>query len=98
MLVLTLLGSPILLPPVQGYTADDDPQVTQLRLDAQDAFLKRDYAKAAALDQEIAQKHPDTLARHYAVQMLGTIYEDHIVDIKKAIKWDREFLEKYADY
>ena len=28
--------------------------------------------------------------------MLGTIYEDHIVDVKKAIKWDQEFLEKYA--
>ena len=25
------------------------------------------------------------------------IYEDNLVDIKKAIKWDREFLENYAD-
>jgi hypothetical protein len=29
--------------------------------------------------------------------MLGTLYEDNLVDIKKAIKWDREFLRKYAD-
>jgi hypothetical protein len=29
--------------------------------------------------------------------MLGTIYEDYAVDVKRAIKWDREYLEKYAD-
>jgi hypothetical protein len=95
-LVLTLLGSLILLP-VRGHAAEDSPEVAQLREDAQKAFLNRDYAGAAAIDLEIAGKHPGTQARHYAVQMLGTIYEENIVDIKKAVKWDKEFLEKYAD-
>jgi hypothetical protein len=27
---------------------------------------------------------------------LGTIYEDHLIDIEKAIRWDSEYLDKYA--
>ena len=33
---------------------------------------KADYAEAAAIDLEIAEKHPGSEARRYAVQMLGT--------------------------
>ena len=96
LLILTLLGSVFVLSAV-GATMPDSPEVQQLKQNAGSAFVKGDYAQAAAFALEIAEKHPGTEARHYAVQMLGTLYENNIVDLKKAIKWDREFLEKYAD-
>jgi len=77
--------------------AQDSPEVTELKQKAQQAFVEGHYAESAALNLEIAEKHPSSQARRYAVQMLGTIYEDNLVDIKKAIRWDREFLKKYAD-
>lgn len=94
--LLTLFVSLLLLP-AGGFAAQDSPEAAQLKQDAQNAFLKGDYARAAAINLEIAGKHPGSEARRYAVQMLGTLYENNIVDIKKAIEWDREFLEKYAD-
>jgi hypothetical protein len=95
LLILTLLGSLFLLP-LFGFAAQDSPAVKELKQKAQHAYVDRRYAEAAAIDLEIAEKHPETEARRYAVQMLGTLYEDNLVDVKKAIKWDREFLEKYA--
>lgn len=71
--------------------------VAELKEKAQDAFVHGDYAGAAAYNLKIAQKYPGSKERHYAVQMLGTIYENNIVDVKKAFKWNREFMEKYAD-
>lgn len=94
--VLALLVSLFLLP-LAGYAAQDSPAVDALKQKAQHAYVKGSFAEAAALDLEIAEKHPESDARRYAVQMLGTIYENNLVDVKKAIKWDREFLEKYAD-
>ena len=85
LLVLMFLGGPILLPG-RAIGGQDSPEAAQLKQDAQKAFLARDYAKASALDQEIARKYPDSVARRYAVQMLGTIYEDYIVDVKKAVE------------
>jgi hypothetical protein len=96
LLVLTIFGTLFSLP-VPGFTAQDSPAVAELKQKAQHAYVDRRYAEAAAINLEIAEKHPESAARHYAVQMLGTLYEDNLVDIKKAIKWDREFLEKYAD-
>lgn len=96
LLLLTLLGSLFLLP-AAGFAAQDSPEIEQLKQKAEDSFVNGDYAGAAAFDLEIAEKHPDSEARSYAVQTLGTLYEDNLVDIKKAIKWDREFLDKYAD-
>lgn len=97
LLLLAVFGCLFLLP-TAGFAAPDSPQVEQLKQKAQNAFVKGDYAAAAVFDLEIAEKHPGTEARRYAVQILGTIYEEKVVDLKKAIKWDREFLEKYADY
>jgi hypothetical protein len=71
-------------------------EVAELKQKASDAYLHSRYEEAAALNLKIAQKFPGSKERHYAVQMLGTIYEDNITDIKKAIKWDREFMQKYA--
>jgi tetratricopeptide (TPR) repeat protein len=82
--------------PIAGFTAQDSLAVQELKQKAQHAYVDRRYSEAAAIDREIAEKHPESEARRYAVQMLGTLYEDNLVDIKKAIKWDREFLEKYA--
>jgi len=96
LLVLTLLMSLFCLP-IAGFTAQDSPIVAELKQKAQHAYVDRHYAEAAAINLEIAEKHPQSEARHYAVQMLGTLYEDNLVDIKKAIKWDREFLNKYAE-
>jgi tetratricopeptide (TPR) repeat protein len=76
---------------------DDSAAVNELKQKAQDAFIKGHYAEAADADLEIAEKYPESRARHYAVQMLGTIYENNVVDIKKSIKWYREYLKKYAD-
>jgi len=95
--VLTLFIS-LFFMPIAGFTEQDSPAVNELKQKAQAAFVKGNYAEAAASDEEIARQYPNSQARHYAVQMLGTIYEEHIVDIKKAVKWDREFLKKYADY
>src|ERR1700690_1142417 len=93
---LALLMSLFLLS-VAGYAAQDSPAVNALKKKAQHAFINGRYAEAAALNREIAEKHPESEERRYAVQMLGTIYENNLVDVKKAIKWDREFLDKYAD-
>lgn len=96
LLVLALLGSFFCLP-ISGFTAQDSEAVNELNQKAQHAYINGSYAEAAAINLEIAQKYPASNLRRYSVQMLGTLYENNIVDIKKAIKWDREYLEKYAD-
>jgi hypothetical protein len=95
LLLAALLGG-MCLTARTGY-AEDSPEAAQLKEDAQKAFLGRDYARAAAINLAIARKYPQSEARHYAVQMLGTIYEDYTINLEKAIKWDREYLEKYAN-
>jgi tetratricopeptide (TPR) repeat protein len=85
------------LAPRAARAAQDGPAVMELQQKAQRAYLEGRYADAVAANLEIAQEHAESQARRYAVQMLGTLYEDNVVDIPKAIKWDREFLEKYAD-
>jgi|GEM_PF-1414098 len=72
-------------------------EVAELKLKAQDAYLHARYPEAVAANLQIARKYPASKERRYAVQMLGTLYEDNVVDIKKALRWDREFLKKYAD-
>ena len=76
----------------------DGPSVDELKQKAQKAYIEHHYKDAAALDAEIADKYPQSDARRYAVLMLGNIYEENFVDLKQAIKWDREFLKGYADY
>ncbi len=98
LLLIVLLSGSVFLIPINGYTAQDGPATNELKQKAQDAFLNSRYSDAAAIDLEIAEKHPESQARRYAVQMLGTLYENNIVDIKKAITWDREYLDKYADF
>ena len=75
----------------------DGSEVTELKQKAQKAFISAHYDEAVTAFLEIAQKHPGSQARRYAVQMLGTIYENNLVDTTKAIKWDREYLKRYAD-
>ena len=96
LLVLMLLGSLFCLP-IAGFTAQDGPEVNELKQKATNAYIAGHYSEAEAVFLEIAEKHPDSEVRRYAVSMLGNIYEEHIVDLKKAIRWDREFLDKYAD-
>jgi tetratricopeptide (TPR) repeat protein len=96
-LLIFALLSVLFCMPFIGFAAEDSPEVKALKENAQKAFIEGRYADAVNADLEIAEKHPGSQARHYAVQMLGTIYENNLVDIKKAIKWDREYLEKYAD-
>ena len=71
--------------------------VAELKQKAQDAYLQSRYAEAVACNLKIARKYPASKERRYAVQMLGTIYENDLVDLKQAIKWDQEFVKKYAD-
>jgi len=79
------------------HADQENPEAKELQLKAQKAFTDRHYAEAAAIDEKIAQKYPGTLERRFAVQMLGSIYEDNLVNIGKAITWDREYLKKYAN-
>jgi len=95
-LCLTLLVILFLLP-LAGFAAQNGSAVNELKQKAQDAYVNGRYAEAAVIDLEIAEKHPESNERRYAVQMLGNLYENNLVDIKKAIKWDREYLEKYAE-
>ena len=95
-LVLAFIGSLFFLT-AAGFTAQNTLTVEELNKKAQHAFISGNYAEAVAANLEIAEKHPETKFRRYSVQMLGTLYENNVVDIKKAIKWDREYLEKYAD-
>jgi tetratricopeptide (TPR) repeat protein len=96
LLILMLLGSLFFLPRA-GFAAQDSPAVKEMKQKAQHAYIDGRYAEAIAINLAIAEKHPESEARRYAVQMLGALYEDNLIDIKKAIKWDREFLEKYAN-
>lgn len=82
--------------PLTGL-ALEDPLADELKKKAQQAFVAGRYAEAAASNLEIAAQHPESSARRYAIQMLGTLYENNLVDIGKAIKWHREFMENYAD-
>ena len=95
-LFLALFGLWLLLP-LAGIAAEEDPVADGLKKKAQEAFLAGRHAEAAASNLEIAEKHPDSEARRYAVQMLGTLYENNLINVGKAIKWHREFLERYAD-
>jgi len=95
-LFLALFGVLFLLP-LAGLAAAEDPVADELKKKAQQAFVAGRYAEAAANNLEIAEKHSGSEAHRYAVQMLGTLYENNLVDIRKAIKWRREFLDKYAD-
>ena len=106
LLVLTLFGTLFWLPvtgmaeqesPVVNEQKQKIPEVAELKQKAHDAYIHGRYAEAAAINLKIAQKYPASKECRYAVQMLGTLYEDNLVDIKKAIKWDSEFLKKYAD-
>ncbi len=94
---ILLLSLCVLLPaPRAARAAGDDPAVTALEQKAQQAYIEKRFAEAIALDLEIAQR-PESPARHYAVQMLGTLYEDNVVDVSAAIRWNQEFLASYAD-
>ena len=83
--------------PANGLAEQDDPEAKALQLKAQKAFTDRHYDEAAGIDEKIARMYPGTLERRFAVQMLGSIYEDNLVNIGKALKWDREYLKKYAN-
>jgi hypothetical protein len=96
-LILTLLVNLSWLPQAAS-AAQNSPAAEELEQKAQRAYIEHRFEDAAALDAEIAENLPDSQARHYAVMMLGNIYEENLVDLKKAIQWNREYLEKYADY
>jgi tetratricopeptide (TPR) repeat protein len=81
--------------PLAGFT-QESPEMKELNQKAQHAYIDGRYAEAVTLNLEIAEKYPESNLRRYSVQMLGTLYENNLVDIKKAMKWDREYLEKYA--
>ena len=75
--------------PVTALAAQDSPAANELKQQAQKAYVAGRYDVAAALNLEIAKKFPGSEARRYSVQVLGTLYEDNLVDLKKAISWDR---------
>ena len=72
-------------------------EVAELKQKASDAYVHSRYAEAEAAFLKIARKFPASKERRYAVQMLATLYENNLVDPVKAIKWNREYLKKYAD-
>jgi hypothetical protein len=82
--------------PRAARAAEDDPAMSVLQQKAQHAYIEKRFADAIAANLEIAE-HPESPARRYAVQMLGTLYEDNVVDLDAAIRWDQEFLARYTD-
>ena len=107
LLIMVFFGMLFWLP-ITGSAEQESPvvneqkpklsEVAELKQKAQDAYVHARYEEAAALNLKIAHKFPGSKECRYAVGMLGTIYEDNLVDTKKAIKWYREFMKKYADY
>lgn len=95
-LFLALLAALLLLP-LTALAVVEDAVADGLKKKAQEAFLAGRYTEAVACNLEIARDHPESEARRYAVQMLGTLYENNLIDVGKAIKWHREFLDHYAD-
>jgi len=93
--LLPLLLAIFLWLPVAAI-AGEDPVAEGLKKKAQDAFLSGRYDEAVTHNLKIAREHPDAEARRYAVQMLGTIHENNLISIPKALKWHREFLQRYA--
>ncbi len=96
LIILTFFGTLCWLP-ITSFAEQESSAVNELNQKAQNAYINGNYAEAVAINLEIAEKYPESKLRRYSVQMLGTLYENNVVDIKKAIKWDREYLEKYAD-
>jgi hypothetical protein len=88
------------LPLNSPASAEPKPVLTgaaDLKQKSMDAYLHGRFEEAAALNLKIARKYPASKECHYAVQMLGTIYETNLPDVKKALQWDKEFLKKFAD-
>jgi hypothetical protein len=68
-----------------------------LKQRSMDAYLHGRFEEAAALNLKIARKYPASKECHYAVQMLATIYETNLPDVKKSLQWNKEFLKRFAD-
>jgi hypothetical protein len=86
------------LPKIQ--VPEEKPKLSgaaELKQRSQEAFIQHRYAEAEFLNLKIIEKYPASHERQFAVQMLGTIFENNDVDVKKAIRWNREYLNKYAD-
>lgn len=94
-LVVVLLGGLLCLPSAEA--AAPELSAAELQKQARQSFAEGRYAEAEAVNLEIAERHPGSEARRYAVQMLGSLYENNLVDLEKALKWHRVFLDKYAD-
>jgi tetratricopeptide (TPR) repeat protein len=95
-LLPAFLSGLLWLPPV-GLAAPELPKANELQEKAQQAYTEGRYAEAEAINLEIAEKHPRSPVRRYAVLMLGSLYENNLVDLTKAMKWYREYLDEYAD-
>lgn len=83
--------------PLVGPASPASTSADELQKKAQQAFVKGRYADAEAVNLEITAKHPGSKARRYAVQMLGSLYENNLVDLRKAMKWYGVYRDEYAD-
>jgi hypothetical protein len=83
--------------PLVGLASPASTSADELQKKAQQAFVQGRYAEAEAVNLEIATRHPGSKARRYAVQMLGSLYENNLVDLKKAMKWYGVYRDEYAD-
>ncbi|MBN1576063.1 MAG: hypothetical protein JW913_05900 [Chitinispirillaceae bacterium] len=68
-----------------------------MRQEAHERYIKGEYRKAAdanlALLADMASTEQN---RRYALQMLGTIYENHLLQFDSAAYWYERFSSKYA--
>ena len=76
--------------------AAQEPATEGLQKMAHEAYVKGRYTEAEACNLQIANRRLSDKARRYAVLMLGTLYEKHLVNLEKARHWYREYLEGYA--
>jgi hypothetical protein len=96
-IIVTVFCVCFLCLPIHGMASPVSSSANELKKKAQQDFISGRYADAETVNLEIVTKYPESKECQYAVQMLGTLYENNLVDLRKAIRWDREYLEKYAD-
>lgn len=68
-----------------------------LQRQAHKQFINKQYRKAASTNLSIvADTNTSINDRRYAMQMLGTLYENHLLQFDSAAFWFEQFNEKYA--
>lgn len=91
----TILRLALLL--IASNAVGAEPGAEELKRLVSQEFVAGQFAQAAAHCEELSMRYPRAPEGRYAVQMLGTIYEEKLADLGRAILWSRRFLDEYVD-